>query len=731
VAPEPAPAAAPEAPSLPPEAPPAGPSPSSAASEPGLLPPPDAEEVDGALSAAGDPEAEYAEEQRARRAGLPSLTGSIGLLRLSTAEAGARGQFRLGLRGEYASKDSFIVEDDQNRRMMGGLTFGFTPVESLEIFGGIVGGANRNRRGCTTRGGVTTCRSEEGRVDPEIIRSFGDILLGGKYAASVSDGFSLGGELGVRLLASNAGLAFEPSATSVWGSALGTVDLRRTTEFPLRLHLNAGYYVDNSSEIQDFSGVTSINSRAVSSFAYGIGRNRIRTAVGLDTPIADVGGADMSVQPFVEYHFEYVTAAPDRAFDRYRPPLCRGSSRMAPTNALTCSDNRDQHWLTFGIRTQIGGGLDIDLGVDLAMRHVGYPYGSPLLPYNVVFGLAYPFDFGASGPPKVVTRTVTVEKVVERAQASKEGVVVGKVVSSKGEPIGGAVIGVKGMERSRVASESDGTFATKPVPPGLVALEISAPNFQPAVVQANVLVGQTAQIAATLQPRDTKTKLVGRVVDEAGKPVAASVIFDGPEKTEITTDPDGTFSATLTAGTYTARAEAPRFAPAELPVTLVEGTDRSIELKLGRGKGPALAALGGARAAAPARTGPAAAGVVSIQGKRIVVRRPVTFRAEGPRPTAALAGGSARVVDQVAQALATRPEIRRVRVEAHWDGTVDKGEAEAVTQQQAQAIAALLAKRGLGPDRVEAIGMGAKRPLVPNIGPMAVKNRRVEFYVVD
>ena len=89
----------------------------------------------------------------------------------------------------------------------------------------------------------------------------------------------------------------------------------------------------------------------VSAFAYGMGKSRARSAIGVDFPLERVGGSGVDVMPFAEYHIDYVTAAADPAYDRFRAPRCRGSSPTAGSGADPCSDNKDQQWVTMGVRT--------------------------------------------------------------------------------------------------------------------------------------------------------------------------------------------------------------------------------------------------------------------------------------------------------------------------------------------------------------------------------------------
>lgn len=64
---------------------------------------------------------------------------------------------------------------------------------------------------------------------------------------------------------------------------VASLDLGERTRAPVRLHVNANYLVDNSSNLYDFSN-SSLATEKVATFAYGIGQSRMRMAFGVDAP---------------------------------------------------------------------------------------------------------------------------------------------------------------------------------------------------------------------------------------------------------------------------------------------------------------------------------------------------------------------------------------------------------------------------------------------------------------
>jgi outer membrane protein OmpA-like peptidoglycan-associated protein len=631
-----------------------------------------------------------------------SLAGSVGLLRMGSAEVGRLWQLRLGLHGEYFKTDRMLIEDstmtnggDTNTRLQGALTFGLTPLEFMEIFGAVLGSGNRNTR-CFK--GQTPCYRGSDWSDPEVIKAFGDLILGTKLAYALPSGLSIGGELGFRLMSSVGGLSFSGNSTSVWLTALASWNFQALVpELPLRAHLNLGMYFDNSYNLPLYDANTTLYSRYVSSFAYGLGKDRFRLAFGLDAPVADLIDG-FSLRPMVEYHFEYVTADGDPAFASFGP-------KCVPSPVQDCRNNKSQMWLTLGLQAQILHSLTLMLGVDIELEAVGYPYGPPLAPWNFLFGASFPLDV----LPKVVTRTVPVEKLV--AAVAPEGLVAGRVVSSVGTPIEGAVVGVTGRDHSRVVAEADGSFQSVPLPPGLAELFVAAPNFENATARADVVAGQTVNVVITMTPRAPSAKITGHVVDETGKPVVATVKLAGPQIAETKTDEAGNLSVGLQPGQYVLRVEAEQHLSREMSASAVEGADVPLTIVL--------------------HARPGVAGVTYKDGK-IILRQPIAFKANRNKPTAELAPGAARVLDELIDLLINHPEIRQIRVETHTDSSLPPPKAQELTDQQAQAIATYINQQGVPKDQILTQGMGSTKPRVPNLGKAGrVKNRRVEVIVTQ
>ncbi len=630
-----------------------------------------------------------------------ALAGAVGLLRMSSAETGMVGQLRLGLHGEYFTRTKFLFESDNmrdggdvNTRLQGALTFGVTPVRYLEFFGAVLGSANKNRRCMSSQAG--TCVSEGGRTDPEVMKALGDVILGTKLAYPLPNGLSVGGELGLRLLSSVSGISFDADSTSVWFGGLATWNMQEAAKIPLRAHLNVGMYFDNSYNVQSFGKDITLPSRLASGFAYGMAKDRFRTSVGLDAPLAQIANG-LSLRPMIEYHFEYITGSADKAFEAVTsPPNCGGAGQDE------CRTNKDQMWFTLGAQAQVLHGLTLTAGLDIAVRSVGFAYGPPLAPWNLIFGVSYPLDL----VPRVITKQVAVEKIV--VAKPTDGFVAGKVVSAAGTPIEGAIIAVAGHVNARVLSDADGTFRSVPLAPGAVELVITASGYESASVNSVVVAGQTATVSVTLTPRPPAARVAGRVSDETGKGVAATVKLAGPQIAEGKADESGAFTVAVQPGKYVMRVEAEQY------------LSKEIEISVGEGETPAAVML---------HTRPAVAGLVYKDGK-LTLRQPITFKSAGKKQGAELTAGMPILLDEVIDVLVSHPEIRQVRIEAHTDNSLPAAKAQALTEQQAKAVADYLVKEGIPQSRLMPAGIGSAKPVAPNLGKGKAKNRRVELVAV-
>jgi outer membrane protein OmpA-like peptidoglycan-associated protein len=87
------------------------------------------------------------------------------------------------------------------------------------------------------------------------------------------------------------------------------------------------------------------------------------------------------------------------------------------------------------------------------------------------------------------------------------------------------------------------------------------------------------------------------------------------------------------------------------------------------------------------------------------------------------------LLDQVAQVLKDYP-VMKVSIEGHTDTVGAEAMNMKLSQARAEEVRAYLVKKGVAPERLEAIGYGPTRPIASNkTEPGRAKNRRTEFRI--
>jgi outer membrane protein OmpA-like peptidoglycan-associated protein len=326
----------------------------------------------------------------------------------------------------------------------------------------------------------------------------------------------------------------------------------------------------------------------------------------------------------------------------------------------------------------------------------------------VTFGAAFPLDIAALARPVIVTN------VIEKPAPSTTGTIAGTVRSADGgKPVADASVTFVGRAHARIGSDPDGTFSSGPLAPGPVEVVVTAPGFETTKHTVNVALGGAPALSISLAVAKPTTGILrGRIVDPAGKGLNGTLRFAGGTAGvfEARSDDRGSFSAVLPQGLYQAKIDAPGLPGRELPVDITAGQDRELDVTL-RPPNPD----------------------VQLTGQTVVLRVPIKFRAGTPK----LEPIVQQELDGVAILLADHPEIKTLRIQAHWSGTPGKtgpaaDAAKKVTDDQAGAIKTYLIGKGVSGDRIDAVGMGCESPLMPNLtSGNRTKNRRVELLVAN
>jgi outer membrane protein OmpA-like peptidoglycan-associated protein len=119
--------------------------------------------------------------------------------------------------------------------------------------------------------------------------------------------------------------------------------------------------------------------------------------------------------------------------------------------------------------------------------------------------------------------------------------------------------------------------------------------------------------------------------------------------------------------------------------------------------------------------------LVKISGGKLEILDVVYFQTN----KALIQKKSFGLLDNVAAVMAQHPEIRKIRIEGHTDDRGNDDFNKRLSQSRADEVMAYLIKRGVAPERLEAMGHGEEKPIADNATPAGrATNRRVEFHIV-
>ncbi len=97
-----------------------------------------------------------------------------------------------------------------------------------------------------------------------------------------------------------------------------------------------------------------------------------------------------------------------------------------------------------------------------------------------------------------------------------------------------------------------------------------------------------------------------------------------------------------------------------------------------------------------------------------------------------LSGASNKLLDNIARVLIAHPEIWKVKVEGHTDNVGKPEKNQTLSDGRAASVVKYLVKKGVQPERLEAVGHGDTAPIEDNkTAKGRAQNRRVEFNIVN
>jgi len=601
--------------------------------------------------------------------------GTPGLQHAASAKPEKSNTYHVGVFGEVTGGSNMIRAGDQNTFVAGRLLVHAQPIEYFSANFSLGARNNVNNFG-----------------RPNAMLSQGDMSLAIRGHYSPQDYLHLASDLTVDFPTGFGSAGVDFAGTSVTPRAVSTLEfnpLIQGTEFPMAAHLNLGYRIDNTEHtVPDGFDLTRVER-----FAHGISAfNAIELGLGVEYDLP-------YVSPFAEWNVKFPVAGPEG--------FCSGRQ------PLDCPQQQDPAFasfpdtISFGMRGEPVEQFALHAGVDVSLtarQAAGVP-ATP--PYKIFMGASWNID----PQPRVERTTETIEKTRLVKEESPRGRIVGEVHDTESElPVGGAQVAYPDTERSpQMAGTDNGTFRSYGFKPGeTIALEVSHPDYESKTLEVEIEEGEkTMEIA--LKPNNKKGGLSGTVTDAGGAPIAgATVVADGPETRETTTDSDGKYSLDLATGSYTVGVAAPDYQPTTQTADIQGGQSQTVEVSLEEGEADLSQAT-------------VADGKIDIEDR-------ISF-ASG---TANIERGSMETLDAVAARLKARPDIQRLEVAGHTD---DVGSEEAnmeLSEKRADAVVDYLVDQGVSRNRLKANGYGPEQPMVPNISDRNRRmNRRVEFKILE
>ena len=709
--------------------------------------------VDASADLSGADEIEVERRWRATSLHLGSaLSGSTGLLHVIEAGAGAPGTFRFNMTGSYFAGSGFLcnsstpcptflndtatreTEDDVTRA---GAHVGLsvTVLPFLEAFAGFHNHATSNSRG-----------------RPQLLQVLGDTNIGLKgFMPHTPDGiFSFGGEVELWLLNGTGGVGLESASTSFALRGLATVDLNNRSRvddrIPLRFHTNIGYLFDNSGKI-----VSTVESTPPPR-GRGGPISRIER-FGLDINRVDffqLGFAAEYVHEFVRPFLEWSVDVPVNRQDytcvvskaRANGDECLGLDQsMSTTPSRFTVGARVFPWQDHGLSLLAA----FDVGTGATSKFVEEI--APELPWNFYFALGYAIDTVA---PKPVIQQVPAPAPV--AVAARENVIQGLVVEKNTtNAIPDAIIRYDGRPLTGMISGPDGTFRSANLEPGTYTFNVTANGYrdgqciatvetlsatapkpppgtvvapgEPGSVAVQVPGGATPPASSTTGPSVVKLQcelealpkvgsVIGSVTDpESNRPVDGAHIEVTDRlnrKLELKADANGAFRfENVPPGPLKFAVDAPGYFTAVAEVNVRAREEAQARMLLNK------------RPTQPN---------VVVTGKEIKLKKQVHFQHD----SAEILPDSQSILEELADLMSKRPDIKNVEVQGHTDDTGAAPYNLRLSQSRAQAVVDAISSHGIDASRMTAKGYGQEKPLVPNTTEQnRAKNRRVQVMITE
>lgn len=468
-------------------------------------------------------------------ASSPSWDGYTGLMRTVSAEMSDQYSFRFG--GHLSFYHSSLLWDSVRQTHMDAVGFfAYSILPALEV------------RASANAVGHSSGRTRQFVEDP-LFQILGDLTLGGKYSYSLLPYLNVMGLVdfkfytGIRQL----GPRFDSFSNNyVVGATLDFRQMDRVNlPFPLRIHSNVGYFLDQSWKLTDGLQV----KNASSYFGMGLSPgDKLELRMGIEVP-EEIWAA------YLEYSTEQVVNRRDENVRINRwgqsPSRFTPGARYNPVENIILDASLD---LSFGLQKVVK--------VYDSLQPSGPPYG-------VNLGVSYEWNPEGWG--------------VYDLRGQIQGIVVD---ADTGEPVGGTIVEyVDATELSpQIAMADSGEFRSYRLPPGKVRVKLWREDYEAQVIETTIVsreaIDQKYFLRRSRDSVDDVGAISGMVTDREGKPVVATINFDNASLEPMDVNPDGSYMKLVAPGTYTLRFVAEGFEDKvyEVPVETERKTRLDVQM---------------------------------------------------------------------------------------------------------------------------------------------------------
>lgn len=440
----------------------------------------------------------------------PALSGGNGTFRLLSAQRpyGDDLSMQFGFHLQYFSIEDFFAFGDDTTRFIGQFSTSIVPCEYFELFGSWYASSSNDNTNAT------------------LIQQFGNFNVGIKSGFDLSRNFSTAVAIQTEYLNNSPDLNLTGKAWNFIGSLLLTWDMTRSENpWPIRLHGNVGYKLDNSIDLTDGTALTAKQRYFLRVYP----ENQLVWGLGMEVP------ADF-VNFIAEYSTEQIiTSGNGDYFDH--PQRVTLGAKIFPTE---------------------GRNVSIDIGSDIGVFNdapASMSFAEP--DYNLIAGFSYAWLPGRA-----------VAKVAPSATGGVAGIVLDAATL---KPLGGAIITFPEIELTRLQSHpTNGTFGFSGITPGNITAHIELADYQSADAQIVVKANETAtpEIRLNAIKEAKKGLLILKLSNADNRAISGQMAFaEHPTMAPLAIPATG-LRAKLSADTYKILVSSDGYLPEEHEITI-------------------------------------------------------------------------------------------------------------------------------------------------------------------